>query len=193
MKKLKESITAKEYKILINHVRSNPILRTNTKTNLLKIYTLLFYTGARLNELPQLRNSDILSLFDTKMIILETYKTKRERKVNFTDTAISEIKKLFTELGIFDEPNDYKIIRVKGKAYSTPNNTALIQGTNKAIQEVLGDRYTSHSFRQGLITELGAKSVNPKIIQKYIGHRDIKTTMNYIKPTEVDIVNALVR
>ena len=193
MKKLKESVTAKEFKILVNYVKYNPTLRANTKANLLKIYTLLYYTGARLNELPQIRNSNILEMFDKKFMIIETHKTGVERKIHFTDSGVKEIKKLFTELGVFDEPSDYKIVRVKGKPYSTPHSISLIQSVNKVMHEVLGDKYSSHSFRQGLITELGAKSVNPKIIQHYIGHRNIKTTMNYIKPSDNDIVNALTR
>ena len=193
MEKIKKSITAKEYKILMNYTRSNPNIRVNTRNNLLKIYTLLYYTGARLNELTQLRNSDILGVLEGKELIITTYKTKNERELFFTSNGIKEIRKIFSELGIYDEPSDYKLIRVKGKPYSTPNKIAFIQGINKAIREVLGDKYTSHSFRQGFITELGAKSVNPKIIQHFIGHRDIKTTMRYIKPTESDIINALVR
>jgi len=40
---------------------------------------------------------------------------------------------------------------------------------------------------------MGSKSVNVKIISKFIGHKDIKTTLGYIKPTDSDIENALVR
>jgi len=61
------------------------------------------------------------------------------------------------------------------------------------MKEALGDGFTSHSFRQGLISEMGSKSVNVKIISKFIGHKDIKTTLGYIKPTDSDIENALVR
>lgn len=61
------------------------------------------------------------------------------------------------------------------------------------MKKILGPSFTSHSFRQGLITEMGINSVNPRIIQSFIGYSDIKTTMRYIKPTEVDVKNALVR
>jgi site-specific recombinase XerD len=61
------------------------------------------------------------------------------------------------------------------------------------IKEILGDGYTSHSFRQGLITEMGAKGVNVKIIAKFIGHSDVKTTMRYMKPTDDDVRGAMVR
>ena len=193
MKKIKESIREKEYKILMNYITNNETMRDNTKANMLKVFTLLYYTGARLNELTQLRNKDILDLLTNKEIILLTHKTKNERKVYFTDEAIKSISKVFIKLQIDSEPEDYKVVRVKGKAFSSPSTIGFIQQTNKIIQEILGDRYTSNSFRQGLITELGAKSVNPKIIQTFIGHKDIKTTMNYIKPSEEDIRNSLIR
>jgi len=58
---------------------------------------------------------------------------------------------------------------------------------------IKSDGYTSHSFRQGLITEMGAKQINTKIISKFIGHSDVKTTMRYIHPTDDDLKNAMVR
>lgn len=61
------------------------------------------------------------------------------------------------------------------------------------MKEALGSGYTSHSFRQGLITEMGSKSINTKIISKFIGHADVKTTMMYINPTDDDIMNSLIR
>ena len=43
MKKIKESIKEKEYKILINYVRHNEVMRDNTKANMLGFYTLVLY------------------------------------------------------------------------------------------------------------------------------------------------------
>ena len=61
------------------------------------------------------------------------------------------------------------------------------------MKDALGDGFTSHSFRQGLISEMASKSVNVKIISQFIGHSDVKTTLHYVKPTDNDIENALVR
>ena len=80
-----------------------------------------------------------------------------------------------------------------GNPQKTFHEISLIQLVNKYMKSILGDNYTSHSFRQGLITEMGSKSVNPKIIQSFIGHRNISTTLGYIKPTEEDIKLSLVR
>ncbi|RXJ98686.1 hypothetical protein CRV02_13120 [Arcobacter sp. CECT 8989] len=61
------------------------------------------------------------------------------------------------------------------------------------MKEILGEGFTSHSFRQGLITEMGSKSINIKIISNFIGHKNVSTTLGYIKPTDNQIKNSLVR
>jgi len=40
---------------------------------------------------------------------------------------------------------------------------------------------------------MGSKQINTKIISKFIGHSDVKTTMRYINPTDDDLQNAMVR
>ena len=69
----------------------------------------------------------------------------------------------------------------------------FIAQVNQVMKNILGDGYTSHSFRQGLISEMGAKGINAKIISKFIGHSDVKTTMGYIKPTDDDVKGAMIR
>ena len=73
------------------------------------------------------------------------------------------------------------------------NNIVFIQQVNKIIKEILGTGFSSHSFRQGLITEMGSKSINIKIISQFIGHKNISTTMGYMKPTDEQILNNLIR
>ena len=69
----------------------------------------------------------------------------------------------------------------------------FIAQVNKVMKGVLGEGYTSHSFRQGLITEMGSKQINVKIISQFIGHSDVKTTMRYIRPTDDDVQMAMIR
>ena len=73
------------------------------------------------------------------------------------------------------------------------NNIALINLVNKYMKKILGKGFSSHSFRQGIISEMGSKSINPRIIQSFIGHSDIKTTMRYIRPTANDMKISLIR
>jgi integrase len=73
------------------------------------------------------------------------------------------------------------------------NPIVFIAQVNQVMKGILGNGYTSHSFRQGLITEMGSRSINTKIISKFIGHSDVKTTMRYINPTDEDLQKAMIR
>ena len=40
---------------------------------------------------------------------------------------------------------------------------------------------------------MGSRSINIKIISQFVGHKNVSTTMGYIKPTDEQIINSLVR
>ncbi len=190
IKRVKKSVTAKEYKKLMAFVRGDEDIKPFNQKRFLKIFSLLYYSGLRVNELTQIRYSHIQEIIETSETIIVSHKTSRERVLYFSDSAIKEIKKHFT----FEEHelNNYCIT-----SWANPQKTfhevSLIQLVNKYMKNILGDNYTSHSFRQGLITEMGSKSVNPRVIQSFIGHMNVSTTLGYIKPTESDIKDSLVR
>ena len=190
IKRVKKSVTAKEYKKLMNFVRGDEDIKPFNQKRFLKIFSLLYYSGLRVNELTQIKYGHIEQIINTGETIVVSHKTSRERVLYFSDSAIKEIKKYFTYEE--SELNNY-CITSWGNPQKTFHETSLIQLVNKYMKSVLGDNYTSHSFRQGLISEMGSKSVNPKIIQSFIGHRNISTTLGYIKPTEEDIKHSLIR
>ncbi len=193
LKRIKESITEVEYKKLINAVRGDESLRPNTKDNLLRVFTILYFTGLRLNELQELRLRHIKELLDNSETKLILPKTKSERKLFAGDEFKKQLKKLF----VFDSDTDIQIkVISKGSSQSKKESIhplTFIAQVNEVMKQILGSGYTSHSFRQGLITEMASKQINTKIISKFIGHSDIKTTMHYIKPTDDDIKGAMIR
>lgn len=193
IKRIKESITETEYKKLMNAVRGDEYLRQTSKTNLLRAFMLLYFTGLRLNEVQNLTLWHIRELLEQGQAKLILSKTKSERKLFAGDQFQKHLKKLFST----DELNDTntKVI-AKGSVKSKRegiNSDVFIKQVNAVMKSVLGEGYTSHSFRQGLITEMGSKGVNVKIIAQFIGHSDVKTTMRYIKPTDDDVRGAMVR
>ena len=133
---------------------------------------------------------ELLENGETKLILP---KTKSERKLFATDEFIKQLKKLF----VFDSNIDLQIkVISKGSCKNKKESIhplTLIAQVNKVMKSILGAGYTSHSFRQGLISEMASKGINTKIISKFIGHSDIKTTMHYIKPTDDDIKGAMIR
>ena len=192
-KRIKESIGEIEYKKLMSAVRGDESFRPNTKDNLLRTFTILYFTGLRLNELQEMNLSHIKELLDTGETKLLLPKTKSERKLFAGDEFKKQLKKLF----VFEADTDLesKVI-AKGSNHSKRTGIhplTFIAQVNDVMKSILGAGYTSHSFRQGLISEMGAKGINAKIISKFIGHSDVKTTMGYIKPTDDDVKGAMIR
>ena len=185
-KRIKESIREAEFKRLISFTKGDEDIKPFTRDRFLRIYTLLYYTGMRINEISQLRVSHLKEILSTGEVKIITHKQKMERKLFFSEKALKDIKKLFK--------NDLKLIRKQNRLYASLSPTNLIETVNKHIQKALGDTaYTSHSFRQGIITEYASKGVSTRIIQEFIGHNDTKTTLRYIRPSESDIRSSLVR
>ena len=190
MKKIKENITLTEYKKLMASTRGSDTIRENTRTNLLRTFTILYFTGLRLNELQEMKLQHIKELLEDGTTKLNLSKTKTERKLYLTPEFKRHLEKLFDVQA--EDPKDRVIAKGSHKKDGI-NPITFIQQVNKFMKEVLGSGYTSHSFRQGIITEMGSKSINTKIISTFIGHADIKTTMRYINPTDADIMDSLVR
>jgi integrase len=191
-KKIKENITEVEFKKLMSFTRGNETLRENTKLNLLRTFTILFFTGLRLNEVQELKIIDIKNLLENGNIKIDISKTSTQRKLYLTNSFQKELLKLFDFKNELDENKVISKGSDKNKKTSI-NKIVFIQQVNKTIKEILGEGFSSHSFRQGLITEMGSKSINIKIISQFVGHKNISTTMGYIKPTDEQIRDALVR
>lgn len=193
IKRIKESITETEYKKLMNAVRGDESLRQTSKTNLLRAFMLLYFTGLRLNEVQNLTLSNIKELLDLGQTKLILSKTSSERKLYVGEAFQKQLRRLFEFDRVMDL--DSRVI-AKGSNKSKKegiSHDVFIKQVNAVMKSILGEGYTSHSFRQGLITEMGSKGVNVKIISQFIGHSDVKTTMRYIKPTDDDVRGAMVR
>jgi len=180
IKRIKKSVTAVEYKKLMSFVRGDEDIKPFNQKRFLKIFSLLYYSGLRVNEITQIKYTLINEILHTSETIITSHKTKRERVLYFSENAIKNLKKYF----IFEESelNNY-CITSWGNPQKSFHEVSLIQLVNKYMRNVLGDNFTSHSFRQGLISEMGEKNINPRVIQSYIGHQNVSTTLNYIKPS----------
>jgi len=192
VKRIKENITYTEYKKLMNSVRGNENIRKNTQSNLLRTFTILYYCGLRVNELQELRIKNIRELLKTGTTKILLPKTHTERKLYCTDDFKKELVKLFD----LENEDDLNKVITKGNSRNKRdgiNIVTFIYMVNEHLKDILGNGYTSHSFRQGIITEMGSKGINVKLISKYIGHKNVETTLGYINPTDEDIVNCLVR
>lgn len=174
-------------------MRGDESIRDHSKQNLLRTFVILYFTGLRLNELQQMRLYHIVELLEQDSTKLVLSKTNSERKLFAGDEFKKQLLKLFD---LSDDVDKEERVITKGVIKSNRigiNSDVFIKQVNSKMKEILGSGYTSHSFRQGLISEMGAKQINTKIISKFIGHSDVKTTMRYINPTDEDLKGAMIR
>jgi len=190
---IKEGIGKIEFKRLVAYVKADDTLRESSKENLLKTFTLLYYLGCRISELLTITNKDITDLLKNNELVIYTSKTNSERKLIITPQANKEISKLMKSFNYHKEPLEAYLIKSKGNLYKAPKRVSFTTIVNRVIKECLGNRYSSHSFRIGVITELGLAQINPKVIQSFIGHKNISTTLNYIRVGTDDIRDVLIR
>ena len=190
--KSRKIITQKEYKELMNYLNRTDELKPHSIENAKKAFVLLYYGGFRVSELIDLTNKELFEIIKNKEFSLSNNtKTKKPRRVYFSDNAIKDIKKVFKNH--FEESENYLLIRSWGKPYNKYSPHTLQRQLNIILKTALGYSYTTHSFRAGIITEMALKGINTKIIQSFINHSNVTTTLRYIKPSERDIKNALIR
>lgn len=189
MKRIRHSISGDEYEKLITHVMSNVNIQEHNRTKLLRIFGVLYYTGIRLNEITHITIGKLRELVADQGGVIYTSKTDKERKLYLSETACKKLQRL-----IKNETNDNAHIAASWNKVTTPmHSIALISLVNGYIKEVLGNGYTSHSFRQGIITDMLASGVATKVAQEFIGHASAATTLRYDRPTPERIRNSLVR
>lgn len=189
MKKVRHSVGSAEYDKLVTHTMSDVSLKEHNRAKLLRIFGVLYYTGIRLNEISHITIGKLKQLTTEQGGVIYTSKTDKERKLYLSDNACKKLKQL-----IKGETNlDAQIACSWNKATTPMHSISLISLVNSYMKKVLGAGYTSHSFRQGVITDMLSSGVATKVAQEFIGHSSPATTLRYDKPTEARIRNSLVR
>ena len=154
IKRIKENITEVEYKKLMSFIRGNEILRENTKQNLLRTFTILFFTGLRLNEVQELKIKDIKNLLQDGNVKIDISKTSTQRKLYLTNSFQKELVKLFD----FKNEDDENRIISKGsdknkrntsRSSAKSNRSGSTSLSNNAIQNSAGlTKVDKHNYRK---------------------------------------------
>ena len=141
-------------------------------TNPLRIKTILYfmyYTGVRKSEIFTLKRN----LIDLKKRTAKIYvkKTKEERLVIFPKKVASLLESYFS----IDPEQD--------NAFNLNANTIpYIFGMLKPHFKDI--KLRPHLFRHSFATHLLRKGADVTIVQKLLGHKDIKSTMRYLGTNE---------
>jgi integrase len=181
-------ILEKEYQIIKSYINGLETFET-TKTKWIRTIELLYICGLRLSEIIDIKIKDIKNGIEKSELSVFIKKQKIIRHIPLSEKSISTLKKLTKNESDLDNYFIHKRNNKKCKL----NSNSFTKEFNDLLQLVLGNEYSSHSFRKGLITQMSIRGINPRITQSFIGHKNVTTTLNYYKPTIDDVRECLVR
>ena len=153
--------------------------KARTKTQIQTIYTILYYTGMRLNEARYLDFEDIHTAIQNKEIKVYITKTHKMHRYYLTDEAVEALKDLVPGLKRIQRSGYQYIFAKESGAHAkhfirTVNEELKIACEHYDIKQNI----KSHSFRIGRITSLLRKTEIQKVAL-IIGHEDIRSTLRY--------------
>ena len=180
----RDPMTAQIYKELIKEAEGPTYLNVRLRLAL----CLLAVTGARINELLNIKVSDLTTLIQESWIAIDRSKrgpsshkaflTKEGKKM------IQDRKKDFELIFLMKEPNAY-LFTSEVNHFKKLRREAITRDVNKVMRSVSKQlpgqpNVTSHSFRIGYITQLWKDSKDIEFVKQSIGHRTLNTTSAYV-------------
>jgi len=170
-KTLPEILTFEEIKKLIENSK-------NIKHKL--IIKLLYGCGLRVSEVVNLKKEDIN--FNEGLIHIKIAKGKKDRFIKIPDSIVEELINYYklNESEILFSSN-------RGGKLTTATIQAILK--NSAKKAKLKKRVYPHLLRHSFTTHLLEQGTDLRIIQKLLGHSDIKTTQIYTQISQASIKN----
>jgi len=178
----KKPIMKKEFDRLIKAVKMNTEIKSPTKLKLTRAFTLLYLTGCRAGEIVNFTREDLEQMIsDNEYSLTNDTKTKTPRLISFDEkqVQITMLKQLL--------PMSSTYLFAKNGADRPMTSSALKLLMNSFIHTILGELYSSHSFRAGYITAAHQQGLSLEHIRTDIGHTSIATTARYTTVTHEEI------
>jgi len=180
----RDPMTVEIYKELIKEAAGPTYLNARLRIAL----CLLAVTGIRINELLNIKVSDITTLIQEDWIAIDRSKrgpsnhkaflTKEGKKI------IQDRKKDFELIFLMKELDAY-LFTSESNHFKKLRRESITRDVNKVMRLVSRQlpgqpNVTSHSFRIGYITQLWKDSKDIEFVKQTIGHRKLDTTSAYV-------------
>lgn len=142
-----------------------------------------FVLGLRVGEVVGLKKKDFL--FDENLIHIKMAKGRKDRFVKIPESLYQELL-MFSELN----PND-KVFFVSARGGKLTTTTIQKIVKNATVKSNIQKNVHPHTLRHSFATHLLENGVDIRIIQKLLGHSDIKTTQIYLQVSNQSIKNVV--
>lgn len=151
--------------------------------------TLLFFTGARCNEIRNITEKQIYELLQHNIIILDQTKTRSERKIVLGQKSRKWLKLIERDVSTVFFQSD-----TLGKDINPQNWLKFINTRLQKFSKIYkrNQKISSHSFRIGFVTKL-LNNYPIHIVRDLVDHKSIQTTLKYSrhKLTDCERANAI--
>ena len=178
---LRDPINMDLFPIFLANAGNKAVRRKDLKQSQLRLaYTLLYFTGLRINEIRMITEKQILDAISSAQFNAIHYKNRQAHSHILSKTALKSLRQLAPERTIIFQKYGYKHLFGKDKPIHQKSLIRLINDDLKNTCKICEIPYNikSHSFRINMISNLLKKTTVQHAAQ-IIGHSDIKSTMSY--------------
>jgi integrase/recombinase XerD len=145
------------------------------------LLSLLYHTGARVQELCDIKIGDVVTEGLPQLQL--TGKGKKVRIIPLQEETVSAMKH-YMEFRVGAKDDEYLLLNARNAPITRSGVTYLIKKYTKqaAIEctSLEGCRITPHVFRHTNALHLIQSGVDVLIVKEWLGHKSLKTTMQYI-------------
>ena len=170
-KTIPEILTPEEIKKMIDST-------SNIKHKL--ILKILYGCGLRVSEVVNLKKEDVN--FSENLIKIKLAKSRKDRFVKIPDSIKEDLGSYFKL-----EKDDILFPSNCGGKLTTATIQAIVE--NSAKKAGIQKNVHPHTLRHSFATHLLEQGTDLRIIQKLLGHSDIKTTQIYLQVSQQSIKN----
>lgn len=171
------------------------LLKLIEKPSMICFFTTVYSLGLRLQEALHLQVSDI----DSARMLVHIHRGKgaKDRLIPLPLSTLQLLRQYYAS-----HRNPQWIFPSEGKDHSkaptskTPMSESSVQGCIKKLINQLGwDKrgVSTHTLRHCYATHLLEAGINLRLIQKYMGHASLNTTMIYLHVTTVGEEAAIIK
>ncbi len=164
--------------LTIEEIRKMIESTSNIKHKL--IIKLLYGCGLRVSEIVNLKKHDLN--FEEGLIHLNLAKGRKDRFVKIPESLKKELRN-------YSALNISEILFLSSRGGKLTENTIQKIVQNSAKKAGIKKRVYPHLLRHSFATHLLESGIDLRIIQKLLGHSDIKTTQIYTQISQASIKN----
>lgn len=177
----------KEVKLIeyITHDEALALINVCKNIKHKSIIVLLYGMGLRVSEVINLKPEHIKSKQEHKVIQIIQAKGKKDRQVQLPDSVLKLLREYYT---IYTPKSGYLFDgQFHGEKYSQRSINLFLK--KYAKQASIQRNIHAHLLRHGFATTSLENGIDIHIIQKILGHNDIKTTLRYTHVSSALISN----